>query len=30
LRGPAVPDGLPLPEGTLIDEEGFVFLPDRR
>jgi acyl-[acyl-carrier-protein]-phospholipid O-acyltransferase/long-chain-fatty-acid--[acyl-carrier-protein] ligase len=27
LRGPAVPDGLPLPEGTTIDEEGFVFLP---
>ena len=27
LRGPAVPDGLPLPEGTTVDEEGFVFLP---
>jgi acyl-[acyl-carrier-protein]-phospholipid O-acyltransferase/long-chain-fatty-acid--[acyl-carrier-protein] ligase len=27
LRGPAVPEGLALPEGTTIDEEGFVFLP---
>ena len=29
LRGPSVPDGLPLPEGTTVDEEGFVFLPGR-
>jgi acyl-[acyl-carrier-protein]-phospholipid O-acyltransferase / long-chain-fatty-acid--[acyl-carrier-protein] ligase len=27
LRGPAVPNGLPLPDGTTIDEESFVFLP---
>ncbi|MCW1887787.1 MFS transporter [Luteolibacter flavescens] len=26
LRGPAIPDGLPLPEGFVVDEEGFVFL----
>lgn len=25
LRGPAVPHGLPLPEGFRVDEEGFVF-----
>ena len=30
LRGPAVPDGLALPEGTTVDEEGFVFLPGSR
>ncbi len=27
LRGPAVPNGLTLPDGTTVDEEGFVFLP---
>jgi acyl-[acyl-carrier-protein]-phospholipid O-acyltransferase / long-chain-fatty-acid--[acyl-carrier-protein] ligase len=28
LRGPAAPNGLPLPEGFIVDEESFVFLPD--
>ena len=28
LRGPAVPNGLPLPDGTRVDEGGFVFLPN--
>ncbi|MCW1926149.1 MFS transporter [Luteolibacter arcticus] len=27
LRGPAIPEGLALPDGVTLDEEGFLFLP---